>query len=106
MTFRIAVGGIHIECSTYSPALSHRDDFRVLRGTDLAAAEYFSFLGADDVTVLPLLHARLRKAQTQRGAQIFAVNPVEFDFAFKLAGKQIVAPIKLVVAGGQLEPLR
>lgn len=58
MTFRIAVGGIHIECSTYSPALSHRDDFRVLRGTDLAAAEYFSFLGADDVTVLPLLHAR------------------------------------------------
>ena len=58
MTFRIAVGGIHIECSTYSPALTRSEDFRVLRGAELLAAEHFSFLKADDVFPLPLLHAR------------------------------------------------
>jgi microcystin degradation protein MlrC len=57
-TFRIAVGGIHTECSTYSPVLMHAQDFRVLRGADLARAEYFAFLPQPDVTVLPLLHAR------------------------------------------------
>ncbi len=58
MTFRIAVGGIHIECSTYSPALTRGEDFRVVRGEELLRAEYFSFLKADDAVHLPLLHAR------------------------------------------------
>lgn len=58
MTFRIAVGGIHTECSTSSPVLMKSDDFRVLRGTDLLGADYFNFLGAVDVEPLPLLHAR------------------------------------------------
>lgn len=58
MTFRIAVGGIHIECSTYSPALTRGEDFRVVRGEDLLKAEYFSFLKANDAVHLPLLHAR------------------------------------------------
>ena len=55
---RIAVGGIHTECSTYSPVLMTAEDFRVLRGADLAAADYFAFLPRRDVTLLPLLHAR------------------------------------------------
>jgi microcystin degradation protein MlrC len=55
---RIAVGGIHTECSTYSPVLMAVDDFRVLRGADLLGAEYFNFLKADGVEHLPLLHAR------------------------------------------------
>ncbi|KRB61247.1 microcystin degradation protein MlrC [Rhizobium sp. Root708] len=55
---RIAVGGIHTECSTYSPVLMTTEDFRVLRGTDLLNAEYFNFLNADGVEHLPLLHAR------------------------------------------------
>ena len=55
---RIAVGGIHTECSTYSPVLMQPEDFRVLRGPDLAAAPYFDFLPRDDVDLLPLLHAR------------------------------------------------
>ncbi|QFY62666.1 M81 family metallopeptidase (plasmid) [Rhizobium grahamii] len=55
---RIAVGGIHTECSTYSPVLMTIEDFRVLRGTDLLDAEYFNFLNADGVEHLPLLHAR------------------------------------------------
>jgi hypothetical protein len=55
---RIAVGGIHTECSTYSPVLMQPEDFRILRGPDLAAAPYFGFLPRDDVDLLPLLHAR------------------------------------------------
>lgn len=55
---RIAVGGIHTECSTYNPVLIREADFTVLRGEDLTAAPYFAFLPADDVEVLPLLHAR------------------------------------------------
>ena len=55
---RIAVGGIHTECSTYSPVLMAVEDFRVLKDADLLGAEYFNFLKADGVEHLPLLHAR------------------------------------------------
>lgn len=58
MTLRIAVGGIHTECSTSSPVLMQPEDFRVLRGPDLLAHEYFDFLDAEGVEHLPLLHAR------------------------------------------------
>ena len=81
--------------------------------SDAATAEIFGLSlaeieGADSIVVLggnirhelPLLHARLRKAQTTRNAKIHAINPVDFDFAFKLAGKQIVAPSKFVEALG------
>ena len=43
---------------------------------------------------LPLLHQRLLKAG-KRGAKIFAINPVDFEFAFNLAGRRIVAPSRL-----------
>jgi microcystin degradation protein MlrC len=55
---RIAVGGIHTECSTYSPVLMAVEDFRVLRDADLLGAEYFNFLDADGIEHVPLLHAR------------------------------------------------
>ncbi|WP_037417140.1 M81 family metallopeptidase [Sinorhizobium sp. CCBAU 05631] len=55
---RIAVGGIHTECSTYSPVLMSVEDFRVLRGEELLRADNFSFLDAEDVEHVPLLHAR------------------------------------------------
>ncbi|GHC50744.1 M81 family metallopeptidase [Neogemmobacter tilapiae] len=55
---RIAVGGIHTECSTYSPVLMQEQDFRVVRGDDLLAHDYFAFLGDYPATVAPLLHAR------------------------------------------------
>ncbi|MQB19423.1 microcystin degradation protein MlrC [Agrobacterium tumefaciens] len=58
MVLRIAVGGIHTECSTYSPVLMQPVDFRVLRGSDLTGAEYFSFLPTEGVEIFPLLHAR------------------------------------------------
>ncbi len=58
MVLRIAVGGIHTECSTYSPVLMQPEDFRVLRDGDLTGAEYFSFLPTEGVEISPLLHAR------------------------------------------------
>lgn len=55
---RIAVGGIHIECSTYNPVLNEEKDFRVVRGEGLLAAPYFAFLGDYDAEFLPTIHAR------------------------------------------------
>lgn len=55
---RIAVGGIHIECSTYNPVLNEEKDFRVVRGEALTAAPYFAFLRDYDAEFLPTIHAR------------------------------------------------
>ncbi|MFT4182079.1 MAG: M81 family metallopeptidase [Rhizobium sp.] len=55
---RIAVGGIHTECSTYNPVLNEEKDFRVLRGEALTAAPYFAFLRDYDAEFLPTIHAR------------------------------------------------
>ena len=55
---RIAVGGIHTECSTYSPVLMQADDFRVLRGQGLILHDYFAFLRDYPAEVATLLHAR------------------------------------------------
>lgn len=55
---RIAVGGIHIECSTYNPVLNEEKDFRVVRGGELTAAPYFAFLKDYDAEFLPTIHAR------------------------------------------------
>jgi microcystin degradation protein MlrC len=55
---RIAMGGIHIECSTYSPLRTTLDDFEVLRGDDLTAHHSFLFLRDYSHEFLPTLHAR------------------------------------------------
>lgn len=55
---RIAVGGIHTECSTYNPVLSEEKDFRIVRGEALTAAPYFAFLKDYDAKFLPTIHAR------------------------------------------------
>lgn len=78
--------------------------------TDGAVAETFAMPVAEidraDVVVivgsnlrheLPLVHQRVRKAFT-RGAKVHAINPVDFDFTFDLAGKRIVAPSQLAGA--------
>ncbi len=48
---------------------------------------------------VPLLHARVRKASL-RGARVHVLNPVDFDFAFDIASRQIVAPSRLAAALG------
>lgn len=55
---RIAVGGIHTECSTYNPVLAREPDFRVLRGPALTADPYFAFLRDYPAEFVPTLHAR------------------------------------------------
>lgn len=55
---RIAVGGIHIECSTYNPVLNEEKDFRITRGDELSASAYFAFLKDYDAEFLPTIHAR------------------------------------------------
>ncbi|RUM24836.1 M81 family peptidase [Rhizobium vallis] len=55
---RIAVGGIHIECSTYNPVLNEEKDFRVLRDVALLDSPYFAFLKDYDAEFLPTVHAR------------------------------------------------
>lgn len=55
---RVAVGGIHIECSTYSPVSTELEDFRVLQGQELLVDPGFAFLGESEHEVLPTLHAR------------------------------------------------
>jgi microcystin degradation protein MlrC len=55
---RIAFGGIHTECSTYSRIRSRVQDFRVFRGEALAQSPAFQFLKRYSHEFVPLLHAR------------------------------------------------
>ena len=55
---RIAVGGIHTECSTYNPLLATTIDFTVLRGAEIVAAADFACLRDWDWEIAPTLHAR------------------------------------------------
>jgi NADH-quinone oxidoreductase subunit G len=59
---------------------------------EIEQADVIVIIGSNVRHELPLLHARLRKAQTTHSARIHSINPVDFDFAFSQAGKQIVAP--------------
>lgn len=60
--FRIGIGGIAIESSTFSPLLSTIDNFSILRGDEIVASyPYFengTFEGRGDVTWLGTLKAR------------------------------------------------
>jgi len=55
---RIAVAGLHVECSTYNPVLAREPDFRVLEGEALARDGYFEFLTHFPAQFIPVLHAR------------------------------------------------
>jgi microcystin degradation protein MlrC len=55
---RIAVGGIHVECSTYNPVLVRARDFTILRADQLLQAPYFAFLRDYPAQFEPLVHAR------------------------------------------------
>ena len=55
---RIAVGGIHIECSTYNPVLTYQDEFRVTEGEALLEHPSFAFLNDYPAEFIPTLHAR------------------------------------------------
>ncbi len=55
---RIAVAGLHTECSTYNPVLARAADFRVLRGPAMLKDQYFDFLTHFPAEFITILHAR------------------------------------------------
>lgn len=55
---RIAVAGLHTECSTYNPVLAREADFRVLRGPTMLKDAYFDFLTHFPAEFITVLHAR------------------------------------------------
>ena len=67
---------------------------------EIGQADLVVLVGSNIRHELPLLHARLRQAQVKRNARIHAINPVDFDFTFTLAGKRIVPPSQLAQALG------
>ncbi len=58
MTYRIAVGGIHIESSTFTPYISSEKDFTIRRGAELSARYPWFCKYADKAKLVPLIHAR------------------------------------------------
>ncbi|WP_214410236.1 M81 family metallopeptidase [Sphaerisporangium fuscum] len=69
---RIAIGGVHIESSTFSPHLSGAGDFEVTRGEALLARyDWLSAPWAREVEWLPLVHARALPGG--------AVDPAAYD---------------------------
>ncbi len=68
-----------------------------MASAELEHADAIVIVGANLRHELPLVNQRVRKAWT-RGAKVYAINPVDFDCTFDLAGKQIVSPSQLAGA--------
>ena len=69
---------------------------------ELEQADAIVIVGSNIRFEVPLLHQRLRKA-VRRGAKVHVVNPVDFDFAFTVAGKHIVAPSRMAATLGSVD---
>ncbi|MCT4610397.1 MAG: M81 family metallopeptidase [Pelagimonas sp.] len=55
MPYRVALGGLHTECSTYNPLFQQRADFRRLEGQALLDKAGFDY-GAHGIAAIPLFH--------------------------------------------------
>jgi NADH-quinone oxidoreductase subunit G len=69
---------------------------------EIEQADAIVIVGSNLRHELPLVHARVRKA-VQRGARVHVVNPVDFDFTFDIASRQIVPPSQLADAIGKVQ---
>ncbi len=58
MRYRIAIGGIHIESSTFTPYISNQADFLIRRGSELLSFYPFLASFSDSVEFIPLVNAR------------------------------------------------
>jgi NADH-quinone oxidoreductase subunit G len=61
---------------------------------DIEKANAVLLLGSNLRHELPLVNHRVRKA-AKRGARVYALNPIDFDFNYELAARTIVAPAAL-----------
>ena len=68
---------------------------------DIEHAKVVLLVGSNIRHEIPLLHQRLHKS-SKRGQKVFAINPIDFEFTFALAGKQIVKPSQIAKAVGNL----
>jgi NADH-quinone oxidoreductase subunit G len=64
---------------------------------DVEKARAIVLVGCNPRHEMPLLAHRIRKAW-KAGAKVHAINPLDFDFNFDLAGKTIAAPAGMVDA--------
>ena len=55
--YKIAVGGLHIECSNFNPTLTKDADFELLTGERLLKSKYFEVLQDYSVEFVPTLYA-------------------------------------------------
>ncbi|MGB0132716.1 NADH-quinone oxidoreductase subunit NuoG, partial [Dokdonella sp.] len=62
---------------------------------EIEKADAILLIGCNPRHEIPLLNHRLRKA-VSAGAKVHVVNPLDFDFNFALAGKQIATPAAMV----------
>ncbi|HOX70153.1 MAG TPA: NADH-quinone oxidoreductase subunit NuoG [Dokdonella sp.] len=62
---------------------------------EIEKANAIFLIGCNPRHEIPLLNHRLRKA-VKAGAKIHVINPLDFDFNFALASKQILAPAALL----------
>jgi NADH-quinone oxidoreductase subunit G len=69
---------------------------------EIERAEAIVIVGSNLRHELPLLGQRVRKAFV-RGAKVYAVNPIDLEFTFDLAGRQIVPPSQLADALGRVD---
>lgn len=58
MIYKIAVGGIHIESSTFTPYISGDKDFMIRRGQEIIDSHPYMEKFKDKVEIIPLVHAR------------------------------------------------
>ncbi|MET3929776.1 NADH-quinone oxidoreductase subunit G [Lysobacter sp. OAE881] len=66
---------------------------------DINHADVIVIVGSNLRHELPLVNQRVRKAWT-RGAKVYVVNPVDFDFTYDVAQKAIVAPSQIAATLG------
>ena len=66
---------------------------------DLDHADVVVIVGSNLRHELPLVNQRVRKAWT-RGAKVYVVNPVDFDFTYDIAQKAIVSPSQIAATLG------
>ncbi|TYT25116.1 NADH-quinone oxidoreductase subunit G [Luteimonas viscosa] len=64
---------------------------------EIELADAIVIVGCNLRHEVPLLHQRVRKAFL-RGAKVHVVGPVDFEFAFDIASKTIVAPSQVAAA--------
>ena len=68
---------------------------------DLESLEAVLLIGANPRKDQPLIGLRLRKA-AKRGAQIMAINPIDYDFAHPLAVKLVGKPEEMYAGVGEV----